>query len=228
MRSRWLAILPIMSDHEGGAWIRPALRLRHARRAPRGRRGQPGIRRRLVPPSRRPRGIRARRDAGRGVRAAARLPGGPPGQHDRVAPRPRRAAPRDGVLALQRDARAHRRDAVGPRHPGDRSPGRRGAHLHLRLHDGELPARGCPARGSRDRLRPSEPDRRSGGRRADARRGVRVVRRPVPDPDAPRHDDWRAGAPVQRALRHRRRARSGPARGMATGHVPGTRPDFRG
>ena len=31
--------------------------------------------------------------------------------------------------------------------------------------------------------------------------GLRVVRRPVPDPDAPRDDDRRAGAAVQRALR---------------------------
>ena len=39
--------------------------------------------------------------------------------------------------------------------------------------------------------------------------GLRVVRRPVPDPDAPRHDDWRAGAPLQRALRaSARRSRS--------------------
>ena len=37
--------------------------------------------------------------------------------------------------------------------------------------------------------------------------GYRVVRRPVPHPDAPRHDDRRAGAALQRAFRHRRRAR---------------------
>ena len=36
---------------------------------------------------------------------------------------------------------------------------------------------------------------------------LRVVRRAVPDPDAPRHDHRRARAAVQRALRHRRRPR---------------------
>ena len=37
--------------------------------------------------------------------------------------------------------------------------------------------------------------------------GVRVVRRAVSDSDAARHDDRRAGAALQRALRHRRQAR---------------------
>ena len=84
----------------------------------------------------------AGRDARRGVRSAARLPGRPAGQHDRVAARARRAAARAGLLALQRDARADRRDAGRPRRARHRPAGRRRADLHLRLHDGELPAGG--------------------------------------------------------------------------------------
>ncbi len=49
------------------------------------------------------------------------------------------------------------------------------------------------------------------GRRRDAGHRVRVVRRPLPDPDAPRHDHRRAGAAVQRALRTgRTSSRSSP------------------
>ena len=44
-----------------------------------------------------------------------------------------------------------------------------------------------------------------GGRRADARAGLRVVRRALPHPDAARVDHRRAGPPVQRRLRARRR-----------------------
>ena len=44
-----------------------------------------------------------------------------------------------------------------------------------------------------------------GGRRADARARLRVVRRALPDPDAARPDHRRAGPPVQRHLRAGRR-----------------------
>ena len=45
------------------------------------------------------------------------------------------------LLALQRDARADRRDAAAARRAGHRPAGHRRAHLHLHLHDGQLPAR---------------------------------------------------------------------------------------
>ena len=52
---------------------------------------------------------------------------------------------------------------------------------------------------------------------AAAQRAVDIVRRAVPDSAAPRHDDRRAGAPVQRRVRHRLRARVVPmAAGGAT------------
>ena len=99
-----------------------------------------------------------------------------------------------GLLPLQRNAGADGRDAERPRRPGRRSAGCRRAHLHVRLHDGQLPARRRPARRPGHRVRPPQPDRRRGGRRADARAGVRVVRRALPHPDAPRDDHRRTGA----------------------------------
>ena len=62
------------------------------------------------------------------------------------------------------------------------------------------------ARSPRHRLRSAESDRRRRGRGTDARARLRVVRRAVPDSDAARHDDRRARAAVQRALRHRARS----------------------
>ena len=100
---------------------------------------------------------------------------------------------RPGLLALQRDARADRRDAARHRRAGDRSAGRRHPRLHLHLHDGELHARRRAARRPRRRLRSPEPDRRrSRSKGALAQTGCVVVRRAVPDSDAPRHDDRRA------------------------------------
>ncbi len=81
----------------------------------------------------------------------------------------RPAAPRAGVLALQRDARADGRDARRPRRARHRPAGRRRAHLHLHLHDGQLPARRGAARRAGHRVRPAQPDRRRRRRRADAR-----------------------------------------------------------
>ena len=63
------------------------------------------------------------------------------------------------------------------------------------------------ARHQGDRLRSAESDRRHRDRRHHARAWLRILRRPVSDSDAPRHDHRRAGAALQRALRHRRRPR---------------------
>ena len=110
-------------------------------------------------------GRRSRDRAGRALRAAARIPIRPAGQHDRDAARPGRAAAGADLLALQRDPRAHAGDAARRRRAGHRSAGRRHAGLHLHLHDGELHARRRPSRRPRRRLRPSESGRRRGGRR---------------------------------------------------------------
>ena len=75
------------------------------------------------------------------------------------------------------------------------------------------------ARREGHRLRPAQPDRRRRGRRTDARARLRVVRRAVPDSDASRDDDWRAGAALQRGVRDRRGPRSRPHGGMAAGDV---------
>ena len=114
----------------------------------------------------------------------------------------RRGAPGAGLLALQRDARADRRDARRPRRAGHRPAGRRRPHLHLHLHDGQLPARlraGTACRSSSAIGRTRSAASTVEGETLVA--GLRVVRRPLPDPDAPRHDDRRAGAALQRALR---------------------------
>ena len=58
--------------------------------------------------------------------------------------------------------------------------------------------------------------------------GLRVVRRPVPDPDAARDDDRRAGAALQRAVRHRRRARGGAAARAGAARCTGTTRGCRG
>ena len=63
---------------------------------------------------------------------------------------------------------------------------------------------------------------------ADAADRLRIVRRPVPDPDAPRHDDRRAGAAVQRAVRHRRAARSRADGRLGARRCTATRPACRG
>ena len=89
----------------------------------------------------------------------------------------------------------------------------------LTLHHGALPARLRPPRGEGDRLRSPESNRRRRRRRADARTGLRVVRRPVPDPDAPWPDDRRAGAALQRAVCARSRSRGDPDGGLVARHV---------
>ncbi len=121
-----------------------------------------------------------------------------------------------------------RGDARGPRRARDRSAGRRHADLHVHLHDGELPPRGPPRGPAGRRVRSAESDRRPPRRRPDARRGVPIVRRAVSDPDASRDDDRRAGAPLQRALRHRREARGRRDEGLVARAVLRTRPACRG
>ena len=63
-----------------------------------------------------------------------------PGVRPQDAPAP---AARAALFALQRHARADRRHAARRRHARHRSAGHRHAHLHLRLHDGQLHARGA-------------------------------------------------------------------------------------
>ena len=110
-----------------------------------------------------------------------------------------------------------------------RPAGHRRAHLHLHLHDGQLPAGGGAARRAGHRLRPAESDRRRGRRGRAAAAGLRIVRRPVPDPDAPRDDDRRAGAAVQRRVRHRRASwKSSRMEGWTRDDVCATRPACRG
>ena len=170
--------------------------------------------------------LRTGRHARRDLRAAARVPVRRAGQHDRDRPRDGRDAPR--ARSTRSTARRASRPprCCGPRRARHRPAGRRRPHLHLHLHDGQLPARLRPPRRAGHRVRSAEPDRRRGRRRADARAGLRVVRRPVPDPDAPRHDDRRAGAAVQRALRPRRgpRGRSRWRAGRATMYFDADRP----
>src|SRR4030095_12414788 len=71
--------------------------------------------------------------------------------------------------------------------------GGRPPHLHLHLHDGQLHARLRAASHPGHRVRPAESDRRRGRRRRSPRAWIRVIRRSVPDPDAPRDGDWGAG-----------------------------------
>ena len=61
-----------------------------------------------------------------------------------------------------------------------------------------------------------------------AARAVDVVRRAVPDSAAAWDDDWRAGAAVQRRVRHRLRARRRAARRLAPRRCTSTRPACRG
>ena len=111
----------------------------------------------------------------RHLRAAARLPVGPAGQHDRDAARrgPRGGVPIFSLYSETREPTAemlelHRR----ARH---RPAGRRRAHLHLHLHDGQLPAR-LRARTACRSSSATGPTRSAAcGRRPDARAGLRVA-----------------------------------------------------
>ena len=111
--------------------------------------------------------------------------------------------------------------AEGRRRHRGRPPGRRLPHLHVRVHDGQLHARGARAGQAGGRVRPPQPDRRGSGGRERPRPGVRLVRRPLPDPDAPRHDLRRAGPAVQRGPRHRLRPRGGADGGLGARDVDG-------
>ena len=139
---------------------------------------------------------------------AARLPFRRAGQHDRDAAHQRLGAAGAGVLALQRDARADGGDAARTSTcwsstcrtlarastptstPWPTACGRAPSTASTSSSaTGPIPIGGVDVEGP------------------DAGRGLRVVRRPVPHPDASRHDDRRAGAVLQRALRHQRAAR---------------------
>ena len=115
---------------------------------------------------------RCTRRATRGaVRSAARVPIRRAGQHDRDASRARRGAAACRCTRSTARRRASRppemlRDLDRARR---RSAGRRRPHLHLHLHDGELPEGGAQARPQGDRLRSAESDRRPAGRGAGAR-----------------------------------------------------------
>ena len=133
-----------------------------------------------APAHRRSAGRRSRRcTLAAHLRPAARVPVRPAGQHDRDAARATTRDARPGVFAVQRDARADGRDARGRRRAGRRPSGRRHPHLHLHLHDGQLPARRArgtasawssatgriPIGGAADRRQPARPgvSRRSSG-----------------------------------------------------------------
>ena len=97
-----------------------------------------------------------------------------------------------------------------------------GARIYTYIYTMANCLRACARHGVRgDRLRSAEPDWRRGRRGPDARGRLRVVRRPVPDPDAPRHDHRRAGALLQRGVRHRRAPRGGADDRLVASHVRG-------
>ena len=207
--------------------LRRPLRPPSAERPDRRSGRQSGVHQRALRTCDRPRRTERRR-RGRHLRPAARVPVGSAGKHDRIGPRAGRPAPRPDLLALQRNAGADGGDAGGSRRARDRSAGRRDAHLHLHLHDGQLPARRAPAWPAGGRLRPAESDRRRRGRGPDARRGIRVVRRTVRHSDAARHDNRGAGADCSTTI-----SRSAPSSKSSTcmagpAITSSTRPDCRG
>ena len=141
-------------------------------------------------------------DAGRAVRAAARLPVRPAGQHDRDAARARtrggasrsirstaRRASRPPEMLRDIDVLVIDLQDVGTR-------------VYTYIYTMANCMRAAARHGVRvvvcDRPNPVGGDAVEG---ADARPGVRVVRRAVPDPAAPRHDHRRDRAPVQRGFR---------------------------
>ena len=109
------------------------------------------------------------------------------------------AAPRRArLLALQRDARADGRDARGPRRARHRPAGRRHAHLHVHLHDGELPVAAANTGSLSSSAIGPIPSAALAveGPMLDA--GFESFVGQYPIPDAARHDDWRARAALQR------------------------------
>ena len=159
--------------------------------------------------------IQARRD----LRPAARLPLRRAGQHDRDAARARTRGARAGLLALQRDARADRGDAAASTCSSIDLQDV-GARIYTYIYTMANCLRAAARHGVPvivcDRPNPI------GGVEVEGpmlEPGLRVVRRPVPHPDAPRHDDRRARAAVQRAFRHRRRARGRADGGLDARHV---------
>ena len=171
---------------------------------------QPGVGRRRAAPHRRP---LSRRSSPALTRLTAifgpqhGFRSGRAGKHDRDRARAttRRAACRSTRSTARRASRPPRcsRDVDVL---VDRSAGRRHADLHLHLHDGELPAWPRGSTASKvivcDRPNPIGGDDVEGPMLVH---GFESFVGHVSDPDAARHDDRRARAAVQRAVRHRRR-----------------------
>ena len=112
---------------------------------------------------------------------------------------PRLPAARPGLLALQRDARADRRDARAASTCWSIDLQDVGTRIYTYIYTMANCMRAAARHGIRvvvcDRPNPIGGDQVEGAR---LQRAVDVVRRPVPDPDAARPDDRRAGAAVQR------------------------------
>ena len=167
----------------------------HARR----RRLQPRLARSRLPAHRRSAGGGGRSDAGGDLRTAARVPVGRAGQHDRDAARQR---PRRGGCRSIRSTvrRANRRPRCCAASTSWSSTCRTSARASTPTST-RWPTACAPARGMRIPVIVCDRPNPIGGvdvEGARARAGIRVVRRPVPDSDAPRHDDRRAGAALQR------------------------------
>ena len=154
---------------------------------------------------------RAERAARSPLRARARprgrrgLHGGGPGVDPRAfGPAGRVALRRDGGEPAPA-ARALRR----PRSDRLRRRGRRQPLLHLHLDDAARDGGVRRLAAALRRLRPAQPDRRRGRRRAGGH-GIPDVRRPAPDPGAPRDDGGRARAPLRGGTPARPRPRRQP------------------
>ena len=177
-------------------------------------------------PHRRSAGWRRRRDARRDLRAAARLPVRRAGQHDRDAARRRTAGARVPVYSLYSETREPTAEMLRGLDALVIDLQDIGARIYTYIYTMANCLRA--ARAAR-RARSSSATGRIRSAASTSRApmlvaGLRVVRRPVPDPDAPRHDDRRARAAVQRALRHRRDARGRRDGGLASRACTSTRP----
>ena len=139
-------------------------------------------------------GIDRRRDPARGPRASqsnlcagTRLPRRSPG---RLVRRDvyRSAKRLTGLQPVRRDAPPQRRDARRRRRAALRYSRRRFACVHVYFDDGLRDAERETVRQGVLGAGPAEPDRRNDRRRAGHGGRVRIVHRPLPDRDAPRHD----------------------------------------
>ena len=178
---------------------------------------------------RRPAGGGGRRDARGDLRPAARLPLRRAGQHDRDAARATIAARRVPVYSLYSETREPTAEMLRGLDVLVIDLQDVGARIYTYIYTMANCLRAVrAARRAGHRVRPAEPDRRRRRRRRVLGAGLRIVRRPVSDPDAARHDDRRAGAAVQRALRHRREARRRRRWRAGAATCTPTRPACRG